>query len=110
MTTSQSESQSSLEHATENCFFCHQSIPENHPGWRRVQTSEDSKNIEKWARALNRTDLIADLIMKGSDLHAADAVYHVRCYVQMSNSYRSLVRKQSHTKSETNTSIHLHLY
>ena len=40
--------------------------------------------------------------MKGSDLHAADAVYHVACYVSMGNNYRSLVRKQNHSNSKAN--------
>ena len=77
-----------------NCFFCHKNIQQNDPERRCATTSIISANVEHWASVLNDTELKTKLVLNRSDLHAADAVYHLGCYTKLRSRYRSYIRQR----------------
>ena len=77
-----------------NCFSYHQNIQQNDPERRCATTSIISANVEHWAPVLNDTELKTKLIIKRSDLHAADAVYHLGCYTKLRSRFRSYIRQR----------------
>ena len=83
------------------CAICFLPVPEQSEDSHECHTDDVSKNIKLWAEELNKSKITANLIVNSYDLHAADAVYHFKCYIDLRDEYRALTKRREMSKQDS---------
>ena len=80
------------------CFFCDKEIDTTTEDYRKASTLGIDKTVYQCAKDLSRGKLLAKL--SSGDMHAMDALYHIKCLNKLYNDHRAYERQKTRKNSE----------